>query len=80
MFLLRAWVVSRKYRLILKPSQQTQNICITFKQYGTNVEDVGPTLYKCDTYIECLLGFASDNDTVITFDLHLSFDKKTIYF
>ena len=26
-------------------SQQTQNICITFVQCWTNVEDVGPTLY-----------------------------------
>ena len=27
-------------------SQQTQNIFITFIQCRTNVEDVGPTLYK----------------------------------
>ena len=27
-------------------AQQTQNICITFIQCWTNVEDVGPTLYK----------------------------------
>ena len=30
-------------------SQQTQTICITFIQCWTNVEDVGPTLYKCYT-------------------------------
>ena len=29
------------------PPQHTQNICITFIQCWTNVEDVGPTLYKC---------------------------------
>ena len=28
-------------------AQQTQNICITFVQRRPNVEDVGPTLYKC---------------------------------
>ena len=37
-------------------SQQTQNICITFVQCWTNVEDVGPTLYKCNTNVSCLLG------------------------
>ena len=37
-------------------SQQTQNICITFVQCWTNVEDVEPTLYKCYTHILCLLG------------------------
>ena len=37
-------------------SQQTQNICITFIQCWTNVEDVGPTLYKCYTNVLCLLG------------------------
>ena len=37
-------------------SQQTQNICITFMQCWTNVEDVGPTLYKCYTNVLCLLG------------------------
>ena len=36
--------------------QQTQNICITFLQCRTNVEGVGPTLYKCYTNILCLLG------------------------
>ena len=41
---------------ILVISQQRQNICITFVQCWTNVEDVGPTLYKCYTNILCLLG------------------------
>ena len=36
--------------------QQTQNICITFAQCWTNVEDVGPTLYKYYTNVLCLLG------------------------
>ena len=29
-----------------RPSQQTQNICITFIQRRPNVFDAGPTLYK----------------------------------
>ena len=37
-------------------SQQTQNICMTFVQRWTNVEDVGPTFYKCYTNVLCLLG------------------------
>ena len=37
-------------------TQLTQNICITFIQCWTNVEDVGPTLYKCYTNVLCLLG------------------------
>ena len=37
-------------------TQQTQNICIKFVQCWTNVEDVGPTLYKCYTNVLCLLG------------------------
>ena len=39
--------------------QQSQNICITFVQCWTNVEDVGPTLYKCYTSVLCLLGLSS---------------------
>ena len=35
--------------------QQTQNISITFIQCWTNVEDVGPTLYKCYLNALCLL-------------------------
>ena len=37
-------------------TQQTQNICMTFEQCWTSVEDVGPTLYKCYTNGLCLLG------------------------
>ena len=33
------------------PTQQTQNICITFVQCRSNVEDVQPTLHKCYIYI-----------------------------
>ena len=40
-------------------SQQTQIICITFMQCWTNVEDVGPTLYKCYTNVLCLLVYPS---------------------
>ena len=37
---------------VLPPcSQQTQNNCTTFVQCGTDVSDVGPTLYKC--YTKC---------------------------
>ena len=39
-------------------SQQTQNISLTFIQCWANVEDVGPTLYKCYTNVLCLLGYA----------------------
>ena len=38
------------------PTQQTQNICITFIQCWPNVFDVGPTLYKCHINVLCLLG------------------------
>ena len=41
--------------LILTPA--TQNIWITFVQCWTNVEDVGPTLYKWYTNVLCLLGY-----------------------
>ena len=37
-------------------SKQTQKNCITFIQCWTNVEDVGPTLYKCYTNALSLLG------------------------
>ena len=36
-------------------SQQTQNLCITFVQCGTNVKDVGPTLCKCYIDVLCFL-------------------------
>ena len=42
---------------IYKPTQQTQNMCITFVQRRPNVFDVGPTLYKWYTNILCLLGY-----------------------
>ena len=37
-------------------TQQAQNICITFIQCWTNVEDVGPMLHKCYTNVLYLLG------------------------
>ena len=37
-------------------TQYTQNISITFVQCWTNVEYVGPTLYKCYAYVMWLLG------------------------
>ena len=36
-------------------AQQTQNICITFIQRWTSVEDAGPALDKCYTNAMCLL-------------------------
>ena len=36
-------------------TKQTQNVCITFIQCWTNVENVGPTLYKCYANVLCLL-------------------------
>ena len=41
---------------LLVLTQRTQNNCITFIQCWSNVEDVGPTLYKCYTNVLCLLG------------------------
>ena len=35
----------------VRPTQQTQNICITFVQRQPNVSDVDPTLYKCYTNV-----------------------------
>ena len=57
--------------VIFKVIQLTQNICITFVQGRTNVEDVGPTLYKCYTYVLCSLGklFVRCN----------TFDKSLVY-
>ena len=34
------------------------NIFISFVEFLTNVEDVGPTLYKCYTNALCLLGYS----------------------
>ena len=42
----------------LLPSQQTQNICIRFKQRRPNVFNVCPTLHKCYTNVLRLLGYA----------------------
>ena len=39
-----------------KVTKQTQNICITFVQWWTNVFDVGPPLYKCYTHVLRLRG------------------------
>ena len=54
----RKWIFSRLVFLICV-TQQTQNICMTFVQCWTSVEDVGPTLYKCYTNVLCLLGSTS---------------------
>ena len=35
----------------------SRHICITFIQCWPNVEDVGPTLYKCYTNVLCSLGY-----------------------
>ena len=39
------------YITVMKSPRQKQNICITFIQCWSNVEDVGPTLYKCYTNV-----------------------------
>ena len=41
--------------------QQTQKIGITFIQCWANVEDVGPTLYKCYSDALCLMGYNNNN-------------------
>ena len=51
------WCRARYPDAISEQSQKTQNICITFIQRWTNVEDVGPTLYKCYTNVLCLLTY-----------------------
>ena len=40
---------------LVDSSQQTQNICITFVQCWTNVEDIEPTSYRCYSKVLCLL-------------------------
>ena len=52
--------------MIMPNSRQTQNICITFIQRWPNVEDVGPTLYKCYTNVFCLLGMPGSHLVAIT--------------
>ena len=50
-------------------AQQTENICITFVQRRPNVEDVGPTLYKCYANVFCLLGIDT-RVTLVTMETH----------
>ena len=47
------WKLCHSFSRNMKAAQQTQNICITFVQCWTNVEDVGTTLHKCYT-ISCV--------------------------
>ena len=49
-------VVAHNMPAYFLPSQQTQNICITFIQRRPKVSDAGPTLYKCYTNILYLWG------------------------
>ena len=49
----------------LMASQSTQNICITFVQCWTNVEDVGPTLYKWYANVLCLLVWQALQETAL---------------
>ena len=39
-----------------------RNICKTFVQCWSNVEDVGPMLYKCYTNVLCLLEWQNENN------------------
>ena len=41
------WKIEANYSAAQGLIQQTQNICITCIQCWANVEDVGPTFYKC---------------------------------
>ena len=64
----------------IKNTQWTQNICITFVQCWINVEDVGPTLYKCYTNVLCSLGMMlaqcwSDTSEISVFTDHRIHDK-----
>ena len=43
--------ITEMLTFIKDTTQQTQNICITFMQCWTNVEDVWPRLYKCYTNV-----------------------------
>ena len=49
------------YMKLITEYLSQQNMCITFLQCWTNVENVGPSLYKCYRYVLCLLGWASMN-------------------
>ena len=44
---------------IKETTQQTQSICIALIQCRPNFVDLGPTLYKCNTDVLCLLGMTS---------------------
>ena len=44
-----------------KDMPSKQNICITFVQCWTSVEDVWPTLYECYTNVLCFPG-TQDHD------------------
>ena len=44
-----------EYSLVL-PSPANTKLFITIVQCRTNVEDVGPTLYRCYANVLCLLG------------------------
>ena len=60
----------------IPPSMMTiipsKHICIAFIQCWTNVEDIGPTLYKCYTNVLCLL---CNNDIFVLF---LFFELNTL--
>ena len=58
-----------------RSTQQTQNICIIFIQCWTNVEDVGPTLYKCYTNVLCLAGMDPD---ITVCDVHANYPHGRI--
>ena len=60
---------------MLMPSNKAQNICIIFVQCWTNVEDVGPTLYKFYTNVLCLLGadpHAKTNNSNCLFEKYIA--------
>ena len=58
----------------------TRNICITFAQCWTKVEDVGPALYKCHTDGLCLLRLLYNTIKVkTTYDNASTIDKMSVY-
>ena len=56
-------------------TEQTSNICITFIQCWSNVEDVGPTLYKCYTNVLCLLGVKCEKNISVNLYLLLQWNN-----
>ena len=54
----RNWTPHDRHQQLQRTFQQTHSICIIFLQCRPNVEDVGPTLYKCYTNVLCLLGYS----------------------